>query len=215
MRFTDSRGRKRTLGRTQALYLAEGDQRRLVCGWGGLSSTVTVRLLEERGLITLARSPAYPRWTITGLTRLGQAVLERWQTLHTERPVGPPRQNDADNTKAAPVNMTLPDGFRLPTTEEGVTGLLRLADVFGDEQTYNFLAISNVADGRTARCVLAARMVRDTMRSGGVTFDQARSQVADRLGTKPTSRTNFYKRVADGRDLLRSGGEWWTPAAEQ
>lgn len=81
MIYTDSRGRRQTLGRTQALYLAEGDRRHLTYGWGGLRSTITVRLLEERGLITLARDGTL-RWTVTGLTHLGRTVLDRWRTLH-------------------------------------------------------------------------------------------------------------------------------------
>jgi hypothetical protein len=85
MRFTDSRGRRWTLTRTQALYLAEGDRRRLRYGWGGLRSTLTVRLLEERGLITLARWDS-PRWEITGLTHLGAEVLAAWNAKHNPLP---------------------------------------------------------------------------------------------------------------------------------
>lgn len=81
MRFTDRRGREWTLTRTQALYLAEGERRRLRYGWGGLRSTLTVRLLEERGLITLQRW-GDPRWEITGLTHEGAALLARWREAH-------------------------------------------------------------------------------------------------------------------------------------
>lgn len=85
MKFTDRRGREWTLTRTQALYLAEGDRRRLRYGWGGLRSTLTVRLLEERGLITLGRWDA-PRWEITGLTHEGAALLARWNAKHNPTP---------------------------------------------------------------------------------------------------------------------------------
>lgn len=80
MRFTDRKGRQWTLTRVQALYLAEGARQQLDCGWGGMSSTLTVRLLEERGLITLDRhGRAGASWSITGLTHLGQQVLDRWR----------------------------------------------------------------------------------------------------------------------------------------
>lgn len=85
MKFIDHRGREWTLTRTQALYLAEGDRRRLRYGWGGLRSTLTVRLLEERGLITLGRWDA-PRWEITGLTHAGAALLARWNAKHNPTP---------------------------------------------------------------------------------------------------------------------------------
>lgn len=84
MRFADSRGRVWTMTRTAALYLAEGDRRRLVYGWGGLRSTLTVRLLEERGLITVRWSSTYPRWEITGLTHHGQKILAEWKEKHPE-----------------------------------------------------------------------------------------------------------------------------------
>jgi hypothetical protein len=53
-------------------------------GWGGLKSTLTVRLLEERGLVQLDRRPwernargeIIERWEVTGLTMLGGAVHE-------------------------------------------------------------------------------------------------------------------------------------------
>jgi hypothetical protein len=85
MKFTDHRGRKWTLTRTQALYLAEGDRRRLQCGWGGLSSTLTVRLLEERGLATVRWSSSWPRWEITGLTHDGQKLLACYRETYPDR----------------------------------------------------------------------------------------------------------------------------------
>ena len=90
MKFIDHKGREWTLTRIQALYLAEGDRIRLMCGWGGLSSTLTVRLLEERGLITLARRSTDPRWTITGLTHLGAEVLKRWRERHQQERAASP-----------------------------------------------------------------------------------------------------------------------------
>lgn len=80
MKYTDRLGRAQTLSWVQALYLAEATRHRLECGWGGLRATRTVRLLEERGLIELQRGSApSPAWTITGLTRLGAEVLQRWR----------------------------------------------------------------------------------------------------------------------------------------
>jgi hypothetical protein len=84
MRFTDSRGRRHTLTRIQANYLELGATwRQAYRGWGGHGSTLTVRLLEERGLITVDWRTG-PGWKITGLTRLGREVLGRWKTQHQE-----------------------------------------------------------------------------------------------------------------------------------
>lgn len=92
MRFTDHKGREWTLTRTQALYLAEGDRRRLRYGWGGLRSTLTVRLLEERGLITLRREWGETGWEITGLTHDGQKLLARWNAKHNPTPEPTPEE---------------------------------------------------------------------------------------------------------------------------
>lgn len=80
MNYLDSRGRRQTLNPHQATYLADA-WRQFDQGWGGHYSTLTVRLLEERGLITLARNadPRRPRWTVTGLTKLGEQVLTAWR----------------------------------------------------------------------------------------------------------------------------------------
>ncbi len=71
--YVDSQGHRRRLTRVQQLYLQETQTRRLRRGWGGMGSTLTVRLLEERGLVTvnwLGRD-----WELTGLTTLGRSVL--------------------------------------------------------------------------------------------------------------------------------------------
>jgi hypothetical protein len=81
VRYTDGRGRRQRLTREQVNYLLTVRLRGgLDCGWGGLSATRTVRLLEERGLITLQRGTpgSWPRWRVTSLTRLGESVAERW-----------------------------------------------------------------------------------------------------------------------------------------
>ncbi|MFI1194169.1 hypothetical protein ACH4T9_13040 [Micromonospora sp. NPDC020750] len=78
MRYTDNKGRARTLTPVQALYLSTAHTRHQIdAGWGGLSSTLTVRLLRERGLITLD-DLLYKPWRITGLTKLGGELLARW-----------------------------------------------------------------------------------------------------------------------------------------
>ncbi len=80
MKFTDRKGRQWTLTRIQALYLTEASKRPLAYGWGGYRSTLVVRLLEERGLITVRHSVEPDRrWTITDLTTRGGGVLADWQ----------------------------------------------------------------------------------------------------------------------------------------
>lgn len=75
MLYTDSRGRRQRLTREQWHYLTTAQLRQYPYGWGGLKSTLTVRLLNERGLLTLWEYETYPRWTVTGLTGLGEQVL--------------------------------------------------------------------------------------------------------------------------------------------
>lgn len=74
----------------QALYLSEGARRHLRRGWGGLRSTLVVRLLEERGLVTVRWSYRHPGWKvtdweITGLTRRGDEALALWRERHPDR----------------------------------------------------------------------------------------------------------------------------------
>lgn len=47
----------KTLTKTQQNYLARISLGGLAQGWGGYGSTRTVRLLEERGLVHLTRTP--------------------------------------------------------------------------------------------------------------------------------------------------------------
>lgn len=86
MRYADGRGRPQRLTATQAVYLGAAVlQGRLVCGWGGLSSTLTVRLMEERGLVTVRydRRDTSRRWEITSITPLGQNLAERWRARNS------------------------------------------------------------------------------------------------------------------------------------
>lgn len=79
MRYTDQMGRKRTLTWEQWVYLGAARVRGFERSWGGLSSTQTVRILSERGLIRLD-DMWYPHrpWRVYGLTKLGEQVLARW-----------------------------------------------------------------------------------------------------------------------------------------
>ena len=96
----------------------------------------------------------------------------------------------------------LPADFRLPTPDEGVNGMLRLADVFGDRQTFQFLAMTNgknICVGET-RAVLAARQVLAQQRSDpSLDWAAARRQVAKKLGYHGTHASNFI-RLAEHHD---------------
>ncbi len=99
---------------------------------------------------------------------------------------------------------------RLPTAEDGVEGLLRMADVFGYEETFAFLGyirqggLASQPPGQ-ARAALAHQMVETEMRTTP-DRDEARRIVADRLGYSPKTRTNFYKLVdgttRDGKPIM-------------
>jgi hypothetical protein len=81
MRFTDRRGQRHTLTFPQFVYLDKANSGGFDCGWGGLDSTRTVRLLRERGLLDFREGypGSYPRWRVTGSTKLGREILERWK----------------------------------------------------------------------------------------------------------------------------------------
>lgn len=78
MRYTDHRGVRRTMTPEQANYL-DVASRGFDRGWGGLSSTRTVRILHYRGLIVLDEFLYRNRgWRVTGRTHLGDQVIEQW-----------------------------------------------------------------------------------------------------------------------------------------
>lgn len=93
----------------------------------------------------------------------------------------------------------MPNLDRLPTADEGVEGLLKLADVFGAEETFAFLGyirqggLASQPPGQ-ARAALAHQMVEEETRKG-TDYDEARQIVAERLGYNRLTRTNFYKLV--------------------
>ena len=59
------------LTRVQRLYLQEAERQPFTKGWGGMASTITVRILESRGLITVNWLGANG-WRVTGLTQAGR-----------------------------------------------------------------------------------------------------------------------------------------------
>ncbi|MEV2222772.1 hypothetical protein AB0E01_23180 [Nocardia vinacea] len=85
VRYQDRRGQMHRLTAEQWHYLDTAAGRHgFEYGWGGLRSTLTVRILEERGLITLdrrhyerdSRGSIVDRWKVTGLSALGRAVYD-------------------------------------------------------------------------------------------------------------------------------------------
>ncbi|MER5608237.1 hypothetical protein AB0F93_00505 [Micromonospora tulbaghiae] len=94
----------------------------------------------------------------------------------------------------------------LPRADEGVDGILRLADALTDEEVFEFIRLvrttgrtpegANRDVGRPALAALAQRMVSREMANSAVEFDEARKRVAKKLGYDETERTNFYKILA-------------------
>lgn len=79
MKYDDGRGRPQTLTFSQWVYLSTAESRGgFEQGWGGLANRFTVLLMQERGLITLS-APLHTRWRITGVTKLGRELLDRWR----------------------------------------------------------------------------------------------------------------------------------------
>lgn len=76
MIYTDQKDRLQILTNVQAIYL-DAAERGFDRGWGGLSSTLTVRLLEARGLIQVRRE--YNSWRVVSLLPLGASVLDKWK----------------------------------------------------------------------------------------------------------------------------------------
>jgi hypothetical protein len=108
MRYIDSKGDQRVLTREQSHYLREGGRRQLQYGWGGYKSTLSVRLLEARGLVLVQWSQTWPRWTITGLTKLGQEVLERWEKREALRNfLVPPAEQQPEPQPTAALTVRL------------------------------------------------------------------------------------------------------------
>jgi hypothetical protein len=74
--YTDITGRRRRLTFTQYVYLDAVVLRDwLPQGWGGLSSTRTLRILAERGLLALSDDAPHYRFRATAL---GDEVHRAW-----------------------------------------------------------------------------------------------------------------------------------------
>lgn len=99
MRYTDRRGARQRLTFAQAAYLGAAI-RGFDRGWGGLSSTQTVRLLEHRGLVLLDRrysgGGGGPSWRVVALTRLGQQILDRWNGVESSEVINPKHDRPAE-----------------------------------------------------------------------------------------------------------------------
>lgn len=100
----------------------------------------------------------------------------------------------------------------LPGRDDGVDGLLSLADAFGAEQVYDLILLCRTARSRetdaggAALTELGRRMIAAEMEASNVDYRQARLTVAARLGYKDGgARSNFHK-------VLSGGG---TPEARQ
>lgn len=87
---------------------------------------------------------------------------------------------------------------RLPTTKDGVDGLLSMADDFGAAELFRFLRmVRAVGRVRTSHAAAEAMSLLAARIAG--TRDQ--SFVALELGYPPNSRGNFYKLVAEGKHI--------------
>lgn len=91
---------------------------------------------------------------------------------------------------------------RLPRPDEGVDGILRLADSLTPEWVFDFIRLVRTTGGnredvgRAALTALAQRMVAREMENSAVDHDEARKRVAKKLGYDGDQRTNFYKILA-------------------
>lgn len=78
LRYTDVKGNRQTLTAEQHTYLVAAD-RGFDFGWGGLRSTLVVRILRERGLISVD-DLLYKPWRVQGRTTLGDLVVQAWDS---------------------------------------------------------------------------------------------------------------------------------------
>lgn len=94
----------------------------------------------------------------------------------------------------------------LPGRNDGVQGLLSLADAFGPEQVYDLILLCRTARSRdddaggAALVELGRRMIAEEMKRSNVDYRRARLTVAARLGYRDGgARSNFYKVLAGGK----------------
>ncbi len=92
---------------------------------------------------------------------------------------------------------------KLPGPDDGVDGLLQLAEAFGARQVYDLIRLCRLDAGPEKRPAaeastqLARTMIKQHMDTHNVDYDVARRAVAAELGYTDTTRTNFYK-ILDG-----------------
>ncbi|MGC4886648.1 hypothetical protein [Micromonospora sp. DT227] len=104
----------------------------------------------------------------------------------------------------------MPNLDRLPTVEDGLEGIMKLVDLFGEEEVFRFIGYIRDHKGTVtavseARQRLAASMLRDLMKEQALDYEEARRELAKKLGYKPDTRTNLYKLIEAGEDLLNTG----------
>lgn len=106
--------------------------------------------------------------------------------------------------------ITLHD-YKLPTSADGLDGLLQFGDIFGSAETLEFLSIGygSKSPMAVARQIFAARLVADHMkRNPETTYNQARVAVGREQGYPGVRQSNFQRMSDPGRELLRARGEW-------
>lgn len=95
---------------------------------------------------------------------------------------------------------------RLPTARDGPGGILKLAELFGDQAVFEFIGYirnhrHDTPEVGIARNMLAVRMVRQAMNDNpALDIEAAKREIAKKLGYTNTTRTNFYKMVGAGQD---------------
>lgn len=104
----------------------------------------------------------------------------------------------------------MPNLDRLPTAEDGLAGIMKLVDLFGEEEVFHFIGYVRDHKGTItavseARQRLAASMLHDLMKQNpALDYEEARRELAKKLGYKPDTRTNLYKLIEAGEDLLKT-----------
>jgi hypothetical protein len=109
-------------------------------------------------------------------------------------------------TQAEALRDALTDGATgmttLPGPEQGVEGILRMADVFGPHAVYrflNFVRLDQGAGGNTAaqaRTQLLQQMLAEIEAAEpNLTKLKARARLADELGIAKGNRPNFFKQL--------------------
>lgn len=83
---------------------------------------------------------------------------------------------------------------------------MRLVDLFGEEEVFRFIGYIRDHKGTAtavseARQLLAANMLQEELRHTG-DYEEARRQLAARLGYNETTRTNLYKLITAGEALI-------------